>query len=303
MSVWPTDTEAARKKASCKVFPTPEKAVEALIAALQSGNSRQISTILCPGSIKLLSSGNAAEDDENREKFLANYAEKHVVEAVTSKKAVLRVGNNDWPFSIPIVQKANGWTFDIREGRREIAVRKIGRNELNVIKVMQAYVDAQLEYASKDRDGDGVFEFAQKIVSQEGEQDGLFWEKNGSEESPFGPLISDYRMKTGKSVKSGKSVPYHGYYYRILTGQGGNVSGGEYSYIVKENMILGFALIAWPADFGKSGVMTFMVNQQGIIYQKNLGRNTAKIVSGIKLYNPDQTWEKVEIQDPAEKKN
>jgi len=192
------------------------------------------------------------------------------------------------------VKKGEKWYFDAAAGKEEILNRRIGRNELSVIDVVHAYVDAQREYESEDRDDDGVQEFAQKVMSDEGKKDGLFWPaKEGEESSPLGPFAAE-AVKEGYRKKEGGPTPYHGYYYKILTKQGKSAPGGEYDYVVNGNMILGYALIAYPADYGNSGIMTFIVNQDDIVYEKDLGPDTGKMAGSMEAYDPDETWEKSE---------
>jgi len=231
-----------------------------------------------------------------RQRFVKSYEEMNKLVKENDKKIVLHVGNGDWPLPIPIVKKGEGWRFDTKEGKEEMLNRRIGRNELNAIQVCLAYVDAQREYAMKDRDGDGLLEYAKKFRSKEGKKDGLYWEaKEGEEQSPLGDLFA-------KAVKEGytprkpgeRPQPYHGYYYKILKAQGKSALGGAYDYVVKGNMIGGFALVAHPAEYGNSGIMTFIVNHDGVVYQKDLGKNTETIVSTMTKYDPDETWKKVE---------
>jgi hypothetical protein len=208
---------------------------------------------------------------------------------------VLEVGTNAWPFPIPLVRTTNGWQFDTQAGVEELLNRRIGRNELDVLGVMRAYVDAQREYASRDRDGDNVLEYAQKIRSSPGKTDGLYWppELNG-EVSPLGPWVaqaqSEGYLSEPRAADAGPQ-PFHGYLFKILTRQGKHAPGGKYNYIINGNMIGGFALAAWPARYGDSGVMTFIVNQQGRVYQKDLGERTARIVKGMSAYDPDTSWQ------------
>jgi hypothetical protein len=211
-------------------------------------------------------------------------------------KVILHVGNGDWPFPIPVVKKGDHWLFDTMAGKEEILNRRIGRNELNAIQVCLAYVDAQREYVLKDRDGDKLLEYAQKFISREGEKNGLYWEaKEGEPQSPLGPLIAKAAGEGYAGRKpGGKRNPYHGYYYRILKAQGKNAPGGEYDYMVSGKMIGGFALVAYPAEYGNSGVMTFIVNHDGVVYEKDLGKDTEKIATAMKKFNPDRTWKKVE---------
>jgi len=276
-------------------FASPEEAVKTLIEALKSNDVKAAEAIFGPGSKDLLWSGDPVADQSGREQFLRLYEQKYRLEA-TEAKAVLNLGTEDWPFPIPIVKKGGLWYFDTKQGREELLARRIGLNELSAIKACLAYVDAQREYALKDRDGDGLLEYAQKFRSDTGKKNGLYWEvKAGEGQSPLGPLFAAAQEKgyTSKAA-GGKPIPYHGYYYRILTGQGKSAPGGAYDYRVKGNMIGGFALVAYPAKYASSGVMTFIVNHDGVVYQKDLGRNTAKAVQAMKLFNPDSTWKKVE---------
>ena len=274
-----------------KSYASPEEAVKALIDAVKADNNQELLAIFGPEGKEMISSGDEVADKKAREKFLSDYEEKNKLEKETPDKVVLDTGSEDWPFPIPIVKKGETWVFDTKAGKDEILNRRIGRNELDTIAVMHAYVDAQREYVSKDRDGNGDIEFAQKIISTKGKHDGLYWKaKEGEEESPFGPLIAE----ATKGGYTSKTSPYHGYYYKILKEQGKNAQGGQYVYVVNGKMILGFALLAYPASYGSSGIMTFLINQDDVVYQKDLGKNTAKIAESITRYNPDKTWTKVE---------
>ncbi|MBI5099844.1 MAG: DUF2950 domain-containing protein [Nitrospirae bacterium] len=275
-----------------KIFPSPEEAVSSLVAAVRANDMKEMRIILGPGSEALISSGDDVADRAGREKFFKAYDQLNRLEQASADKMVLHIGNDDWPMPIPIVKKGTTWLFDIDKGKKEILNRRIGRNELHVIEVLDAYVDAQHEYASKDCGGGGKVEFAQKFISAEGKHDGLYWEaKEGEEESPLGPLIVQ-ASREGYSKESSLS-PFHGYYFEILKGQGKHAEGGRYNYVVKGKMILGFALVAYPAEYGNSGVMTFMVSQEGIIYQKNLGRDTKRKAEAMKVFDPDKTWQRV----------
>ena len=204
------------------------------------------------------------------------------------------VGKQEWPFPIPVVKKGQSWVFDTDKGKEEILNRRIGENELNTIQVMLAVVDAQREYAMKDRDKNELLEYAQKFVSDPGKKNGLYWEaKAGEAESPLGPIMAQARSEGYRGKPASTPPPYHGYRYRILTAQGKDAPGGAYSYLVKGKMIGGFAVVAYPAEYGNSGVMTFIVNHDGKVFQKNLGKNTAGIASAMKEYNPDSTWQEV----------
>jgi len=274
-----------------KSFATPEEAASALAAAIKSGNTRELRTILGPGSDTIISSGDPVADKSERERFVKRYEEKNSIAGSDTGKAILSVGSEDFPFPIPVVKKGTVWRFDAKAGKEEILNRRIGRNELAVIEVLHAYVDAQREYAATDRDGNGTTEFAQKVRSTPGKKDGLYWAaKEGEKESPLGPLAA----KAAREGYEKKNTALHGYYYRILKAQGKDAEGGAFDYLVNGKMILGFAMVAYPAQYGSSGIMTFIVNQNGIVYQKDLGKNTAKTARAMKRYNPDKSWKKVE---------
>ena len=279
-----------------KTFKSPDEAVKAMVSAIRSNDTRGLAVIFGPDSKILVFSDDEAADKNDRNDFIQAYEEKNRLETTNGKKVILYVGKDDWPMPIPVVKKGNSWHFDTKAGKKEILQRRIGRNELNVIQVCKAYVDAQLEYAPKDYDGDGLFEYAQKLLSTPGKKDGLYWEtKEGEQKSPLGAFIAG-AAKEGYFPKDGKSkpAPFHGYYYKILKEQGENAPGGACSYVANGKMIGGFALVAYPAQYGNSGVMTFIVNKDGIVYQKDLGKNTAINVQAIKTYNPDKTWKKAE---------
>ena len=288
---------AARQKG----FASPEDAVKALVDALKSNDTKALSALFGPDSRDLVFSGDPVADKSRRERFVVRFEEKNRLEEVSADKVVLHVGSEDWPFPIPVVKRGNAWRFDAKEGREEILARRIGGNELNVIQVCLAYVDAQREYASKDRNGDGFLEYAQKFASTPGKHDGLFWKaKEGEEESPLGPLAAQAVREGYSGKKSGdKPIPYKGYYYKILKGQGKDAPGGAYSYVANGKMIGGFAMVAYPATYGSSGIMTFIVNHDGIVYQKDLGVKTEGIVAKMTLFNPDKTWKKVDVREAA----
>ncbi len=277
-----------------KTFASAEEAVKALIDAAKAGNQEELMAIFGPAAKDVLSSGDAVEDRTVRERFVKAYESKNALVQDGDARAVLQIGPHDWPFPIPIVKKNQQWSFDTKKGKEELNNRRIGRNELSTIQTCLAYVDAQREYAAKDRDTDGLFEYAQKFVSTPGTKDGLYWEaKPGEEESPFGDLFAR-ATREGYKKTDNKPTPYHGYYFKILKAQGKNAPGGAYDYVVKGRMIGGFGMVAYPANYGVSGVMTFVVNHDGIVYEKNLGKDTAKIAQAMKLFNPDKTWKKVE---------
>lgn len=279
-----------------KTFKSSEEAVKNLIDAVKADDTKELLAIFGSAAKELISSGDEVADKAGRERFVKSYEEMNKLVNESDKKVILHVGNEDWPLPIPLIKKGEKWFFDAKAGKEEILNRRIGRNELNTIQTCLAYVDAQREYALKDWDGDGLFEYAQKFVSTPGKKDGLYWEaKEGEEQSPLGPLVAK-AVKAGYTLrKSGeKPKPYQGYFYKILKAQGKNAPGGEYDYMVRGKMIGGFALVAYPAQYGNSGVMIFMVNHDGAVYQKDLGRETEKIASAMKKFNPDNTWKKVE---------
>jgi len=280
-----------------RTFDSPEEAVKALVEALKSKDTKALEAIFGPGSKDLVSSGDPVSDGIEFEGFLKHYEEKSNLQEESAEKVVLYVGNENWPLPIPIVKKDALWRFDTKEGQEEILARRIGRNEWSVIQFCLAYVDAQREYALRDRDGDGLLEYAQKFISDKGKKNGLYWEvKEGEEQSPMGPLAAEAN-KQGYTGKEGTRWPYLGYYYRILQAQGKNAPGGAFEYVVKGKMIGGFALVAYPAKYASSGVMTFIVNHDGVVYQKDLGRDSEKAAQAMKFFNPDATWKKVEEKD------
>jgi hypothetical protein len=284
------------KKSVQETFSSPEEAAKALVASVSADNASRLLAILGPEGAPLISSGDDVADREGREKFVRMYEEKNAVVREGEDKAVLEVGNGAWPFPIPVVKEGESWRFDTKQGAEEIIDRRIGKNELSAIQVSLAYFDAQREYAAKDRDHDGLLEYAQKFVSTPGKKDGLFWEaKEGEEASPLGPFAAQAKKEgyTGKK-SADKPSPYHGYFYKILKAQGKNGPGGAYSYVVNGKMIGGFALVAYPAKYGSSGIMTFIVNHNGVVYEKDLGKKTEALAQAMTTFEPDQTWRKSE---------
>jgi hypothetical protein len=282
--------------ASQRTFMSSDDAVSAMIDAARSDNTRSLLAIFGPGSKDLVSSGDEVADKEALEHFVGHYDEAHRLESIDDRKVILHIGNDDWPFPIPVIRTGKGWHFDTKAGKHEILARRIGRNELDAMKVCLVYVDAQHEYALKDRDKNGLLEYAQKFMSDPGKKNGLYWKAgDGEEQSPLGPLIAEATGKGyGPRRPAAKPSPYKGYYYRILKAQGKSAAGGAYDYLVEGKMIGGFALVAYPAKYGNSGVMTFIVNQDGVVYQKNLGKNTTEIANAITRFDPDKTWQKAE---------
>ena len=276
-----------------KTFSSADEAVKAAIAAARKNDDKELLAIFGANAKEILFSGDAVADKERRGQFIAAYDEKNRL-ATKGEETILIVGKQEWPFPIPVVKKGQSWVFDTEKGKEEILNRRIGENELNTIQVMLAIVDAEREYAIKDRNRDGLLEYAQKFISDPGKKNGLYWEaKQGEPQSPFGPIMVRARSEGYKKQESGGPPPYHGYYYKILTAQGKDAPGGAYSYLVKGKMIGGFAVVAYPAAYGNSGVMTFIVNHEGKVFQKNLGPNTPSIAKSMKEYNPDKTWTEV----------
>lgn len=279
-----------------KSFTAPEDAVKALMAAARANDDKELIAIYGTGGKDLLFSGDPVSDKERRKKLVEAFEKKNSL-AREGEKMVIVIGENDWPFPIPLVKKGEKWIFDTKAGKEEVLNRRIGRNELYTIQTMLAIVDAQREYAGKDWDNDGFLEYAEKFESDPGKKNGLYWEANeGEEPSPLGELVVQARaggyMKAGRTQK--KPMPYHGYYFRMLGKQGKNAPGGASDYVVKGNQLGGFALAAYPAQYRNSGVMTFLVNHDGTVYQKDLGKNTAARAKAITQFDPDKTWSRAE---------
>jgi hypothetical protein len=282
-----SDTAASSTDAPApepETFADPDTAVNTLIAALRGADRPAFAKLFGIDADEFVPPADVSRADV--EKFLAAYDAKHQILKPAADKASLAVGPEDWEFPVPLKETAGKWQFDVDAGRENIAVRRIGRNELDAIQTVLAYYDAQNEYASKDRNGDGILEYAQKVLSTEGQKDGLYWPGEGDDRSPLGPALDE-------TATAGE--PYHGYRYRILTAQGAHAPGGKRSYIIPgskgvQRMTGGFGLIAWPAAYGKTGIMTFIVNHDGKVYQKDLGDDTETTASAITEYDPDNTW-------------
>jgi Protein of unknown function (DUF2950) len=274
-------------------FKTPEAAVDALGSAAKGGDRKAVMTVLGEKAADIVSSGDPVADADARNKFIAAFDAKHQITMDGDSKATMVIGQDDYPFPIPLVRKEGMWQFDTAAGRQEILFRRIGRNELNTIQASLAFVDAQNEYAEKDRTGAGKGIYAQRIVSSPGKKDGLYWPDDQSNDvSPLGELVAKATAQ-GYRVGGGQ-IPYHGYYYKILTKQGPAAPGGALDYVVKGNMIGGFGLVAYPAEYRNSGVKTFIVSHSGVIYEKDLGPNSAEIAGRMTSFNPDDTWQKVD---------
>jgi len=277
-----------------QVFPSVAAAAKALVAAARIDDMAALSSILGGDAKAILSSGDPVTDNNARDNFVAKYDQMQRLAYDDQGRVILYLGADNWPFPIPLVKSGDGWVFDTEAGKRELLFRRIGRNELFTIDLLADLADAQQEYASEIRDNGSVKQFAQKIQSGPGKHDGLYWPVgSGEEESPIGPLIAD---ATAEGYKTGAAtpIPFHGYYYKILSRQGKNAPGGAKDYLVEGKMTQGFAFLAYPATYRASGVMTFMINQDGVIVQKDLGTDTAKVANEITEYNPDKSWEEVD---------
>ncbi|MDE2059140.1 MAG: DUF2950 domain-containing protein [candidate division NC10 bacterium] len=283
-----------------KSFASPEEAVQTLVEAVKTGDMETLATILGPEGRPLIASGDAVADTQERERFVRAYDQLHKLERPAETKAVIIIGQDEWPLPIPVVKEGDTWRFDTAAGKEEILNRRIGRNELNTMQVCLAYVDAQREYARVPREDDGLLTYAMKFRSDEGKKNGLYWPtKEGEELSPLGVFVANARAEGYSRKPSGdKPTPYHGYVYRILTAQGPAAPGGAHDYVVNGKMIGGFALVAYPAQYGVSGVMTFLVNYRGVIYEKDLGPDTEYVARAIQTYNPDQTWKQAGASSP-----
>jgi len=279
--------------ASQKLFSTPEDALKGLVEAIKIRDKAALDQIFGPSSKDLLS-GDAVQDAAESEEFARLVAEKTSLVKENDSKVIISIGNENWPFPIPLVKTNGQWFFDTEAGKEEILNRRIGEDELTAILVCRTYVKVQREYVLQDWDGDGILAYAQKLRSDPGKKNGLFWRHApGEPVSPLGELVAQARMagyKKEKSLFKEQPIPFHGYYFKTLTRQGKNAPGGKYNYIINGNMVGGFALVAFPSNWGKSGVMTFIVNQQGKVYQKNLGPDTLKMEQDVDTYDPDKTW-------------
>jgi hypothetical protein len=279
-------------------FKSPDEAVTALVAAVRANNVRDMIMVLGAEGRDIVVSGDDVADQTARAAFLIAYDLKHLVLKTGDNRADLVIGKNDWQLPIPLVQKGGVWQFDAVSGRREVLFRRIGRNELSAIQVVLAYVDAQSDYASMNPQGLKVDSYAHRIISSPGKKDGLYWPAAANE--PQSPLGEAFAAATIQGYRPGlEPAPYHGYRYKILTAQGPNAPGGTMNYVAKGNLIGGFGLVAYPAEYGNSGVMTFTVNHSGVVFQKDLGPNTAGITRRMTAFDPDPSWRRVDAKDLA----
>jgi hypothetical protein len=293
MTVWLTPIRALAGESPQRAFPTPQAAIDALIAAAKASDPKAAAgPILGPDGDKILSSGDQVADDNARRKFVSKYDEMHRLSYDNDGRVILYVGAENWPLPIALVKKDSGWVFDTAAGEKELVYRRIGTNELETIDVLENLVEAQNEYAAQARERTGVAQYAQKILSDRGQRNGLYWPAAAGEpESPIGPLIAAAVSEGYRRGQGGQPVPFHGYIYRVLTAQGKDAPGGVKSYIRKGRMTAGFAFMAYPAAYRSSGVMTFVVGRDGVVLQKDLGPETATLAQKITSYDPDQSWQ------------
>lgn len=285
-------THALGAGAGARTFATPEEAADALVQAVKSHNRSNILSVL--GNVgDWIRSGDAVADRATGDRFVAAYEAKHAL-VRDGDKVTLTLGNDNYPFAFPMAKVGDRWRFDSEAGREEMLARRIGENELAAIEVLQAIVDAQIEYAREDRNGDGVLAYAQKFASSPGKRDGLYWQTKASEPpSPMGSLVAHAAGEGYRKSERGPT-PYHGYYFHMLRGQGKNAASGALDYVVKGRAIGGFAVVAYPAKYGNSGIMTFIVNQDGKVYQKDLGRETASLAATMRRFDPGPGWAPVD---------
>ena len=272
-------------------YPTTAAAIQDLAAAAQSGDKTQLRRVLGP-ALDDLTSGDADVEATGMKRFAQRLTDKSSVEQNPDGTATMYIGQNQWPFPIPLEKdQADKWYFDTVAGEPQVWARRVGRNELDVIAICQEYVAAQQEYVQHDWDNDGIVAYARHFMSTPGKKDGLYWKAASfADQSPLGPLVAEASQEGYFGASHQKGEPFHGYHFHILTKQGSHAPGGAYNYVVNGNMVGGFALIAWPADYGHSGVMTFEVNQNGRIYQKDLGEKTDAKARAVTAYDPDATW-------------
>jgi hypothetical protein len=273
-----------------KTFSSPEDASQALVTAAQSNDEKAMLDILGAEGKQIVSSGDDAEDAEGRANFVRKYQEMHRLAKEPDGSTLLYIGAENWPTPIPLVNKGKAWYFDTEVGKKEILYRRIGRNEMSTIRVCQELVAAQREYSADHN------QYAQKIFSDEGQQNGLYWKASGDRLSPIGPLVAAAVTESYARSRDGAATPYRGYYYHVLTHQGKNAPAGAKAYIVNGKMTGGFAFVAYPAEYRSSGVMTFLVNEDGVVYQKDLGKKTEVLAKAMKEYNPNTSWQKSEEQ-------
>lgn len=276
-----------------ETFATPDAGFDALIQALRGDDRKALARLLGAGSERVVDSGDAEADREARSKFVAAYDAAHEIRLKDDAKAVLSVGTDDWPMPIPLVKRGGGWRFDAKAGATELVARRIGHNELDAIQVCQAFIDMQRDYAEVDRDGDGLLEYSDRLVSTPGKHDGLYWPTQAGETpSPAGPRLAQASAR--KLATRTEATPFHGYYFRVLTAQGPHAPGGAREYRVGGQLIGGVALIAWPASYMSSGVKTFLCGLSGVVFERDFGEHTAQTVAKIRAYDPGPGWSRTD---------
>jgi hypothetical protein len=300
----PTPADAAEPAKAAEPaqqrYASPEAAVSALIAAARTGSATALLAVLGADAESIVESGDPVADREGLERFVASYEAAHALEMSGDSRAELVTGKDRWPLPIPIVKEPAGWRFDTEAGEEEILARRIGRNERFTIQAVLAVVDAQREYYAQDPEQDSLLHYARRFFSSEGRRDGLYFPTaEGEEPSPLGPLVAQARAEGYERGEGGQPTPFHGYYYRMLEAQGAHAPGGAYAYVVDGKMLGGFAVVAYPATWDNSGVMTFLVNQDGVVYQKDLGPETEKLARAIQSFDPDDSWKRVPEEDQA----
>ena len=284
-------TRSTAQQPGQKTFSSAEGATNSLVAAVQANDKKMMLDILGPDGEQIISSGDETEDANSRANFVKRYQEMHRLVKEPDGTTVLYIGAHNWPAPIPLVHKGNSWHFDTEAGKKEILYRRIGRNELSAIRVCQELVAAQKEYSGEHK------EYAPKIFSDEGQHNGLYWEAaEGEPQSPIGPLVASAVAQGYAKRRDGTPTPYRGYYFHILTYQGKDASGGAKNYVENGKMTEGFAFVAYPAEYRSSGVMTFIVAEDGAVYQKDLGRKTDVLAKAMKEYDPNPSWQKAEEQ-------
>lgn len=291
-SVVPASSSNERKQ-----FDTPQDAAKALVDAAKTSDENELVSMLGPSLKEWIRSGDPVADREAREKFVSDYELKQSIDTSDPTKAILVIGEDDFPFPIPIVKTADKWSFDPEQGKQEIIDRRVGENELDTIQTLLAIADAQNEYVELNPEAKAAPEYARRFISSSDKRDGLYWPSGEKgPESPLGPLAAEAALAGYKPTSGGETSknPFHGYYFRMLTAQGPHAPGGAYSYIVNGRMIGGFAVIAWPAKYGASGYKTFMINQDQTVYETDLGPDTQEEVQQIRIFDPDDDWKKVD---------
>ena len=278
-----------------QTFASADEAAQALVAAAQTDGADALMKVLGSNARALIDSGDAVQDRNSRDRFVQKYSVAHSLEGNETDGITLSVGQDQWPFPVPIVRRNGRWHFDTEAGAQEIINRRVGTNELAAIQSCLAFVDAQREYYVRNPQQDPLLHFSQKLLSSEGQKDGLYWPTSGDEEpSPLGARFAEARaegyFQNGSTTSA--AHPYHGYVYRLLTAQGPNANGGAYEYVVRGKMLGGFALLAYPAEYGNSGVMTFIVNHDGVVYSRDLGSDTPQVAAKLQPFDPDQTWKR-----------